>query len=244
MLKKVLILFVVALFYTCKQQLVHQSNFSHISVKESSYQDSSIKLVNFYKQQLESETQKIIVYSSQALNKDNHQHALGNFVCDAMKYIGEKTIFDTCDIVLVNRGGLRANLPKGEIKVYNIFELMPFDNELVLLTVSGKKINEGLKTIVEKRHSFLGMQIIINTNNEILEAKIGGRTIEENKNYKIITSDYIANGGDKFDFLLNPINYKSCNIKIRDAIISYCKLLSEQQKQIIPYTDERFQISK
>ena len=244
MLKKVLILFVVALFYTCKQQLVHQSNFSHISVKESSYQDSSIKLVNFYKQQLEEETQKIIAYSVQDLKKENNQHALGNFVCDAMKYIGEKTIMDSCDIVLVNRGGLRANLPKGEIRVYNIFELMPFDNELVLLTVSGKKIIEGLNTIVVKRHSYLGLKLTINANDEILETKIGGKNIEENKNYKILTSDYIANGGDKFDFLMNPIEYKLCNIKIRDAIISYCIKLTEQQKQIIPYTDERFQISK
>jgi 2',3'-cyclic-nucleotide 2'-phosphodiesterase (5'-nucleotidase family) len=244
MLKKVLILFVVALFYTCKQQLVHQSNFSHISVKESSYQDSSIKLVNFYKQQLEEETQKIIAYSVQDLKKENNQHALGNFFCDAMKYICEKTIMDSCDIVLVNRGGLRANLPKGEIRVYNIFELMPFDNELVLLTVSGKKIIEGLNTIVVKRHSYLGLKLTINANDEILETKIGGKNIEENKNYKILTSDYIANGGDKFDFLMNPIEYKLCNIKIRDAIISYCIKLTEQQKQIIPYTDERFQISK
>jgi 2',3'-cyclic-nucleotide 2'-phosphodiesterase (5'-nucleotidase family) len=244
MLKKVLILFVVALFYTCKQQLVHQSNFSHINVKESSYQDSSIKLVNFYKQQLEEETQKIIAYSVQDLKKENNQHALGNFVCDAIKYIGEKTIMDSCDIVLVNRGGLRANLPKGEIRVYNIFELMPFDNELVLLTVSGKKIIEGLNTIVVKRHSYLGLKLTIKANDEILDTKIGGKNIEENKNYKILTSDYIANGGDKFDFLMNPIEYKLCNIKIRDAIISYCIKLTEQQKQIIPYTDERFQISK
>ncbi len=219
---------------------------SHYELKTAKNDSITNLSVLPYKKQLDSEMKQVIAYSDSSLTRDGFESSLGNFVLMATEEyinINKPELSGNC-ILFINRGGLRNNLPKGEIKVYNIFELMPFDNELVMLTVSGKKINEGLQTIVEKRHSFFGLSLIINNNNEILQAKIGNKIIEDNKIYKIITSDFIANGGDKFDFLLNPISYKLSNIKIRDAIIEYCKMLSEQNKQIIPYTDERFQISK
>ena len=143
----------------------------------------------------------------------------------------------------MNRGGLRVNLPKGEIKVLNIFELMPFENELVLVKISGEKLFDCINYLAEKKHPYLGLQLKIENGN-IKEAKIKNDEIDKSKTYTIITSDYLASGGDNFVFLKEPIELKKSNLKIRDAIIEYCIYLSENKKQIIPYTDGRFQISK
>ena len=147
------------------------------------------------------------------------------------------------DVVILNRGGLRVNLPKGDIKVINIFELMPFENELVLVKISGEKLLDGINNIAEKKHPFLGLKLKIE-NNKVKDAQVNSAEIDKTKIYTIITSDYLAAGGDNFLFLKAPFEIQKSNLKIRDAIIEYCIYLSENKKQIIPYTDGRFQLSK
>lgn len=225
-------------------ELLHREKFDHFPVKQTLVNDSANKVISIYKGQIDSQMQTTIVTAKDAFTKEKEQHALGNFVCDAMKQIGEKELKQTCDVVIINRGGLRATLPKGEIKVMNIFELMPFDNEMVLLTISGQKLLEGLKTILEKKHSYLGLTIKTNLKNELLEVKINGEKLNENQSYKILTSDYLANGGDRFDFFKGPHKKENSGIKIRDAIIAYCVDLNVNGKILIPYTDERLQISE
>ena len=68
--------------------------------------------------------------------------------------------------------------------------------------------------------------------------------IHQDTVYTILTSDYLANGGDNFSFLKNSIELKFLNLKIRDALIEYCKLLTSQNKTLKPYTDDRFSLSK
>ena len=247
MIKKInkafLLILILQLSCTSKH-LYKAESFTYLQVKDSPTNDSAIKAITPYKLKIDSLTEQVIVQSLDVFTKEKEQHALGNFVCDAMKWAAEKEMQTQCNVVLINRGGLRSTLPKGDIKVLNIFELMPFDNELVMITLSGKKLMEGIKMIVEKKHSYWGLQIKTNQVNEILDEKMNGETIHENKNYLVLTSDYIANGGDKFDFLVSPIHKKLLGIKIRDAIINYCIQQNKEGKSIIPYTDERLQISK
>ena len=145
--------------------------------------------------------------------------------------------------VFIYRGGLRVNLPKGDIKVVNIFELMPFDNDLILVKIKGEKLLEGVQTIIEKKHSFSGLKIRVE-NDILMEATINYSLIDKEKIYTIVTSDYLANGGDNFLFLKDPVGFEKSKLKIREAIINYCIFLTENKKQIVPYTDGRLQISK
>ena len=237
--------FAVLLFSTCSKPYVKQKEtFSHLSLKENVGDNNSNKTIAEYKEKVERETEKVIAFSTDNLTKQGDESTLGNFVCDALNYSAKKefNLPDT-EIVLMNRGGLRVNLPKGEIKVLNIFELMPFENELVLVKISGEKLFDCINYLAEKKHPYLGLQLKIE-NGKIKEAKIKNDEIDKSKTYTIITSDYLASGGDNFVFLKEPIELKKSNLKIRDAIIEYCIYLSENKKQIIPYTDGRFQISK
>ncbi len=229
----------------CSKHYQPQKNeFNHYSLKESKENDASKKILITYKQKVDSATNTIIASATNFVTKDGANCALGNFCCDAL-YFGAKNFYknDSIDIVILNRGGLRINLPKGDIKIGTIFELMPFENELVLVTITGDKLLEVLPALIDKPHPFLGMNVEINAKKEV-SATINNLPINKTKNYNIVTSDYLANGGDSFLFLKNPIQLKSSNLKIRDVFISYCKFLTENKKQIIPYTDERLQISK
>ena len=236
--------FVFVLESCSKIYIKQEQNFTHFNLKDvSSNQKVNAELIN-YKFKITEETEKIIAYSTAVLQKEGDETTLGNFVCDALMFAAKKEFVNIKpDAVLINRGGLRVNLPAGNIKIINVFELMPFENELVLITITGQKLLDGIASVIEKKHPFLGL-VVKAENQKLIEAKINGEKIEPQKLYTIITSDYLAGGGDSFGFLKNPVVIEKSNLKIRDAIINYCIYLSENKKQLIPYTDGRLQISK
>lgn len=238
-------LLLVSTLISCNRHYTEQTTEHKHYGLQNEKENKALKLaIAPYAENVKKATEKIIAVSAEAIIKDKEQSPLGNFICDAMKFSAQAEFKQSAgDIVICNRGGMRATLPKGEIRVRNIFEVMPFDNELVMLTITGKKLLEGLNTIIEKYHPFLGLQLKIK-NNVVLEALINNETIDSSKTYNIITSDYVANGGDNFTFLQNPIETKRCDLKIRDAIINYCIYLTENGKQLVPYTDDRLIISK
>ena len=242
---KYFIFWALLVFLGCNKHYQPQKNeFNHYSLKDNT-EDNALKNVLIkYKYKVDSATNMVIASTTNFVTKDGANCALGNFCCDAL-YFGAKNFYknDSIDIVILNRGGLRINLPKGDIKIGTIFELMPFENELALVTITGDKLLEVLPALADKPHPFLGMKVEINAKKEVT-ATINNLPINKTKNYNIITSDYLANGGDNFLFFKNPVQLKSSNLKIRDVFISYCKFLTSTKKQIIPYTDERLQISK
>lgn len=187
---------------------------------------------------------RVIAVADGAFTRDNKQCTLGNFVCDAMWMSARKVfLHDSVDVTLVNHGGLRANLPQGDITVGHIFEVMPFENQLVMVKIKGEKLIAGIKTIVAKHHSYAGLKLELR-NDSIVAGEVGGKQIDPTKTYNLVTSDYLANGGDSFNFLFEPVELKTSEIKIRDAMIDYCEQLSKQQLHIKPYTDDRLRETK
>ncbi|MDX2174604.1 MAG: 5'-nucleotidase [Bacteroidota bacterium] len=244
-LYKCLIFILLLLTSSCSKHFVEQKTEpTHYSLKEYNENESVKKTLSIYKFKVDSATNSIIASTTDYITKDGANCALGNFCCDAL-YYGAKKFYknDSVDLVILNRGGLRINLPKGDIKIGTIFELMPFENELVMVTIKGEKLLEVLPNLADKPHPFYGMKVEINAKREVF-ATVKKAQIDKTKNYNIITSDYLAYGGDNFSFLKNPVEMKKSNLKIRDVFIDYCIYLTENKRQIIPYTDDRLQISK
>lgn len=243
-LKYSLVCFVLLLI-ACKTHYVKQKeNFSHVELNSQNESTKANKLTLPYKLKIDSFVERVIAISSDELTRDGAQTTLGNFMCDAVEYVcKQKLTSDTVDFYFFNRGGLRTNLPKGEIKVKNIYEVMPFENEMVLLTLKGEDIIKGIKTLLSKNHPFLGLNILVKNKNASARL-LNNDSIISTKLYRVITSDFIANGGDNFDFLMQPIQRKNIPLKIRDAMIEYGDMLSKTGKQINPYKDGRLQFSE
>ena len=160
--------------------------------------------------------------------------AIGNFACDLVL-----DSYDNLDMVLMNSGGLRTPLKKGDITLGNIQnEFFPFDNEVVLVTLSGKDVLEMLKISGQKRGAgaFLqlsrGMEVRYNANGELLSAVLNGENIDENKDYTVALSSFVFLGGDGYqDADGNAIGEKGKNIvmtgnDMRDAMIAKIKELN------------------
>ncbi|MBK9283495.1 MAG: 5'-nucleotidase C-terminal domain-containing protein [Sphingobacteriaceae bacterium] len=240
-MKRVVIywLFLSVFIQSCHKHLVKtKTDFNYVDLQQT---EASIVLtdsIKRYKTIVDHETSKVIAIADNPLTKTGNENTLGNFVCDAMEQVCLQQYKIKPDITLVNRGGLRVELPKGEIKKLHLFELMPFENQLVVFSITGKQLMEVIALIKEYKHSFKGMRLDFTTNEEVIlinELKLDTTAI-----YKLLTSDYIAEGGDNFKMFGKPSYLNSDKIKLREALIQYCIFLNEQNKHIIPYTDGRY----
>ncbi|MEY2924805.1 MAG: hypothetical protein RLZZ337_1353 [Bacteroidota bacterium] len=162
------------------------------------------KLIQPYKAALESEMGKVIGYSPSFLEKQKPSSALGSYMADAVLAQAKKCD-DQVDFCLLNYGGIRSTLDSGEITVGDIFELMPFENEIVILTLS--------KTMVQNLIEFIKVKNGEPFSKELLN-------LPEKQFYKMATNDYIANGGDDYMVLQNAVERIECGVKIRDAILN------------------------
>lgn len=243
--KKILFLTLVLYIVSCtKHYHVESTNFTHSSfVKEPSNQKTDQNIAP-YKHHIDSATNSVIAIAENAITKDGDNCALGNFCCDAMLFGANKVFGKTSNyLVILNKGGLRINLPKGEIKVKTIFELMPFENEMVQVEIKGSSLLKIAGVLAEKHHPFAGFNII-EVKSKLYDVTINNVPIDTSQYYPILTSDYLLNGGDGFLIFNKAKSVKKSTLKIRDVFIDYCKSFSANNSTIKPYTDGRLQLQK
>jgi len=199
-----------------------------------------------YKEGMDSIMNVVIGSTTAAMPKEREKSEtlLGNFVADVVLFGGNEAYTKTgatpAHVCILNNGGLRSSLPQGNITRGNIFELMPFENEIVVVTITGQKMLELLKYVAASGGvPVAGMKMGIQPDRTPGATLIQGETFDTSKTYKIITSDYLANGGDKMSFLKDPIKLETTGLKIRDAIIDHFVALSRENKSVTPSLDGR-----
>lgn len=221
--------------------------YAEMNKTEFQYDSATDKILKPYKDSLDKLMNVIVGHCEMAMPKerDKPETLLGNFVADIcllkIKSLDYNSASVAGTISLFNNGGLRSSLPKGDITRGNIFELMPFDNELVVLTLSGKKMRELIRFVsMSSGQPMSGMKLGIHPDKTPATIFIGGQAFDSTKTYQVITSDYLANGGDKMDFFKNPVKIQTTGILIRDAIMDYCIAETKQGHTLSAKLDGRF----
>jgi 2',3'-cyclic-nucleotide 2'-phosphodiesterase (5'-nucleotidase family) len=163
---------------------------------------------------------------------------MGNYFADAMLTEGLKKD-PTIQFTLATKGGLRTTFPKGDITVSNVFELMPFENEMVVLKLSGQNVQKVIDFIAKKDgEPVSGIRMKIR-DNVAYDVTIAGQPFDINKTYNLLTYDYLADGGDDLECLRQPLERKEINKRVRDALLENINDLTRQGKKITAQLDGR-----
>lgn len=227
---------VILFLASCHPQLaVKQINTGNIQIdKISGGIDSTIFwIVKPYSDSIASDMSKLVTVSATPLIKDKPESKLTNLVADVMleagfKYCSGSKLKIKPDASYVNYGGLRASLPQGEITVGRIFELMPFENELVLIKISGESLLQmGQRIAARGGEGVAGMKMGIR-NEKLGTLLIQGKMVNPEGLYWLVTNDYIANGGDQMSMFSDPLERINTRLKIRDVLI---QTLSDRYKK-------------
>lgn len=186
-----------------------------------------VDLIRPYKAQLDAEMDVVIGETKTELRKDSG--ILGNWMADAMHAQVVASTEHHVDFTVTNRGGIRVpSIAAGAITVRDIYQLMPFDNEIVILELSGKTLNQMMDHIVKDGgwpiNSTINMSV--SANKQIDAIHIQGERMDADKTYRMAITDYVANGGSGCDFL-KEVPQIETGLRVRDAIIDYLKAHDE-----------------
>ena len=177
--------------------------------------------------------------------------SLGNFVADGMRAQASARLGKRIDLAIMNGGGLRRNtISEGELRARDIFELLPFENALVTLDLSGEQILKLLGVVFSGREAQSGARLTYmikaDKSSQLETAMLRdeqGRDqeIDPKATYTIVTIDYLVNvGGERYSVLREGRNTKPVGITLRDAIMDYVKSETAAAREIKPRLDERF----
>ena len=171
------------------------------------------------------------------------ESTLGNWITDVLQRYITETKGIKCDFTLSNYGGVRSNFIKQDsLRVGMIFELLPFDNELLVLDLKGSDIEALVRYMAKSGFWPVSKGInILQTDNKIEWIKIQGQPLVPEKMYKVQMPDYVANGGEGTAFLANAPREKT-GMYMREAVIEQLRI--ETKKGIIQQgiLDERILI--
>ena len=214
-------------------------NYSYYKISNDKKVDSSfIKMLMPYKDSLNKSMDKVVGFATNTMYKRQPVSALGNLLADCIRVMAEKKYKRKVDIGIINFGGIRSYIAKGDITIEKIYELMPFDNFLILQELRGDTLQMLLNKIAEKGGwplSGISMQI---KNHKALNVVVNGQALDSNKVYTVTYSDYIANGGDECS-MLKGIPQINAGYVLRDAIIQYIKDITEQGNPIEAKIEKR-----
>ena len=217
----------------CETKSNRQNYGFNIEINQQVLSDSSIvKYYQPFKKHLEESLMNTpISYSPETYKKNDGElnSTLSNMFADAT-YEMSNPVFNkmsgkNIDIVLLNNGGIRSIISKGNISEKTAFELMPFENSIVVLELNGLSIIKMIDYLrkVKLQHPISGLQITLNNDYSVNEVKINGVSIENEKKYYVATTDYLLEGGDKMYFLAETTKTTDINYKMRDILIDYFK---------------------
>lgn len=219
-------------------------NLSINGISDSISDPQFEEIIAPYKQEMDKKLSEVIAYCDEGLISYRPESPLSNFLSDmilddAKEYCIEHDLDFNPQFSLFNHGAIRASLPKGELKLSNAYELMPFENKLVMLLLSGEQVISLADYITTRGGEGVSGITFGMLKNKAVDIKVQGLKVDVNKKYWMVTSDYIANGGDGMKVLTWAEDRLDTEDMIRDIIIDHLKRMRDKGETVHATTDGR-----
>ncbi len=244
---RIIILLVVLTFITACKKDYHLEKIKgeRLSINDSISGVQTIEdFIKPYRENVNKNLDSVISYAVDTYSKTDGEYntAIGNLFADATleqaNPVFNKRTGKNIDLVLLNHGGIRAIISKGPISARTAYQIMPFENSLVVATLKGEHIKELVTylQLAKRAHPIAGLNIVLNEDYSLNKATINGQPIDHTKAYNVLTNDYLFNGGDRMDFFQKRDSLYVLDYKVRNALLDYFK----KKDTLNPVTDNRF----
>ncbi|WP_324217895.1 5'-nucleotidase [Flavobacterium sp.] len=232
-LKHFVLFLTFILSVSCAQQKYYVTKIEgkEIGITDKNNEVAAIEdFIKPYREHINKDLNTVLAYAPKTLDKSGQwQTTIGNLMADVTLQKGN-FVFNSrqkknIDICLLNHGGIRSIIPKGNVTARTAFEVMPFENTAIVVALKSEQIIEMANHIIseKKPHPLSGMTFTIDKNSTAKNIVIQGKALENDKTYYVVTSDYLSNGGDKMDFFKKGIASYDLDYKLRNILIDYFK---------------------
>ena len=228
---KLLFVFLLG-FISCKQSLntlsLKRIEGKQIAVEPSIEVDKALETyIEPYRDSIDVQMNEIIAYAPQRLsnNRDQDETLLGNFMADlCQKRAQEKLTAFTdrpIDFTLLNIGGLRSSIEKGDVRVLDAYEVMPFENQLVVAELDFPSTMDLIQYLAnsDNPHPISKSLKVAFDDDRIEKALVNGQELDNKRTYLVLTNDYLINGGDHMDFFKKAKKVYALDYPVRNALL-------------------------
>lgn len=182
----------------------------------------------------------VIGYSTNAMDVSYPESALSDWFVDIVMAKTEKLAGKKVDIGIVNFGGIRIDMPQGDIILDDMLSMFPFKNQLVYVEHTGKQIRTILEKMAADRFQVLGGVRVVAEEGKLLSAEIGGEPIDDDKVYGLATITFLLEGGDGLTLAENALSVTAFEEEdIIDAVLEFVYAETAAGRPIEYQTDGR-----
>ena len=213
---------------------VNTITFENVQIpitKEYEQLNSIDSLISPYRSELNKEMLEIIAVAPKGFDKGKPNGALNNWSTDVI-YNSQLDKMDNSipSFCLLNWGGLRNSISKGDVTLGDIFKLMPFDNEIVIVELPMRSLGKIEEYLISRNGEPIAGAFL-------KQGKISFLNVpkESHTSFFVVTSDYLMNGGDNMNFFEDRISTTYAGELLRDVMIS----AAEKQATLIWNNEQR-----
>ena len=235
------IAFAKAIFLTILLTLLSSCKEGELAISSASAQlqpidstivavDSLQQFIEPYRVNLSKQMDSVISYNTRQMHKNDFKlnTPISNMFADIVRVqaapVFKSRTGEDVNVILLNHGGIRAPLSQGNVTMGNAYEIMPFENKIVVAQLSRTKMDSLISYLVEKKraHPMQGMKITLKKDGSLKEALVNGKPLDDFDTFYVATNDYLYSGGDNMSFFIDaPMT--DLDYKLRNAIIDYLR---------------------
>ena len=179
------------------------------------------------------EVKQVIAFSSEEMVKDGPESALSNWFIDALMESVSEISGRKVDIGFTNFGGIRVDMPKGDVLLDDILSMFPFRNNLCYLELRGRDVRAILEQMASSGWQVIGgVRCVSSRDGRLLSAEVDGEPLDDDKTYSVATVSFLLDGGDGYSIAKNALRLDIFPQVIIDAMLPYVKSLTAAGRNI------------
>lgn len=205
----------------------YKNHYSYLFDDEVEDDPTMVAVIKKWKDKLKAITDEKVTFAESALTRSYGQSStMGNMAADAIL-----AAFPDNDLAITNSGGLREDIAPGVVTVGKLISVFPFPNTIVQLEIKGEYLREAFEhgagltngNLQVSNGVWAGYNDSLPIGKRVVSIEINGEPLDDKKTYKVLTSNYLADGGDGFLALGKAASNKATGVEILDAMVAYLK---------------------
>lgn len=206
----------------------------------------AVALLAPYKAHVDSIMNAVVGTAALSMDRFRPESPLSNLIADVLRQSADCVLGKPADVGIMNIGGIRNSLTKGDITTANVYEILPFENALCVLTLKGSVLKQLFDNLAARHgEGVSGIHLEITKDGRLLDGSVNGQPVQDDKDYTVATIDYLTEGNDGLTAL--PLAHeKVCpqGAVLRDLFMDYVKTQAAAGKPVTARIEGRIVVKE
>jgi 2',3'-cyclic-nucleotide 2'-phosphodiesterase (5'-nucleotidase family) len=200
-----------------------------------------------FKHQVDSVMGPVVGRSARYMTAQRPEGTLSNLLADILVWAA-KDYQETPDFGVYNMGGVRADLPKGEVTYGDVLDIAPFENKIAFGTLSGAEVLDLFAEMASAGGEGVSsaVRMVISKDGKLLSATLNGDPIDPERDYRLTTIDYLLGGTDKMTTFKKCRNVNAPQEKENNSrfiIMNYFRVKAAEGQEVDSKIEGRITVS-